>query len=75
MKYIDEMSTVRSSYQCAFKALVVQALNSIKQEQIMMESHMIMPPTSVSGIPENGKSPVNHDEIKYVSIRYSNFFI
>ncbi|CAG8842126.1 6817_t:CDS:2, partial [Racocetra persica] len=63
-EYIDEMSTVRSSYQCAFKALVVQALNSIKQEQIMMESHMIMPPTSVSGIPENGKSsPVNHDEI------------
>ncbi|CAG8504411.1 5495_t:CDS:10 [Diversispora eburnea] len=42
-EYIDEMSTVRSSYQNAFKALVVQALNSIKQEQKMFESHMIMP--------------------------------
>ncbi|RHZ77885.1 hypothetical protein Glove_169g48 [Diversispora epigaea] len=45
-EYIDEMSTVRSSYQNAFKALVVQALNSIKQEQKMLESHMIMPPNS-----------------------------
>ncbi|RIB29509.1 kinase-like domain-containing protein [Gigaspora rosea] len=67
-EYIDEMSTVRSSYQCAFKALVVQALNSIKQEQLMIESHMIMPPGSVSGVPENGKTfLVNHEEIKYHS--------
>ncbi|GES74027.1 eukaryotic translation initiation factor 2-alpha kinase 1-like [Rhizophagus clarus] len=41
-EYIDEMSTVRSSYQRAFKDLLVQALNSIKQEQSMKESHMIM---------------------------------
>ncbi|CAG8524447.1 10333_t:CDS:2 [Dentiscutata erythropus] len=68
-EYIDEMSTVQSSYQCAFKALVVQALNSIKQEQVMIESHMIMPPGSVS---ENGKaSPVDHEEIN----RYNNDFV
>ena len=43
------MSTVRSSYQRAFKDLLVQALNSIKQEQLMKESHMIMDSTSEAG--------------------------
>ncbi|CAG8761818.1 15161_t:CDS:1, partial [Dentiscutata erythropus] len=62
------MSTVQSSYQCAFKALVVQVLNSIRQEQSMIESHMIMPPDFVSGVFENGKtSLIDHEEIKDVS--------
>ncbi|CAJ0836194.1 16421_t:CDS:10 [Entrophospora sp. SA101] len=42
-EHIDEMSTVRSSYQRAFKALVIQALNSIKQERLMKESRLLMP--------------------------------
>ncbi|CAG8806041.1 11636_t:CDS:1, partial [Dentiscutata erythropus] len=50
------MSTVQSSYQYAFKALVIQVLNSIRQEQSMIESHMIMPPDFVSSVSENGKT-------------------
>jgi len=42
------MSTVRSSYQRAFKELLVQALNSIKQEQSMKESHMITDSTGLT---------------------------
>jgi len=52
-EYIDEMSTVRSSYQRAFKDLLVQALNSIKQEQLMKESHMIMDSTSEADTDEH----------------------
>ena len=62
--HIDKMSTIQSSYQCAFKALVVQVLNSIRQEQSMIESHTIMPPDFVSGVPENRKTLVDHKEIK-----------
>ncbi|CAG8718391.1 5499_t:CDS:2, partial [Racocetra fulgida] len=49
------MFNVRSSYRCAFKALVAQA---------MIESHMIVPSGSISGVPENGKtSLVDREEI------------
>ncbi len=52
------MSTVRSSYQRTFKALLVQALNSIKQEQLMKESHMIMDSTSEAEITNANKHSV-----------------
>ncbi|PKC15739.1 kinase-like protein [Rhizophagus irregularis] len=52
-EYIDEMSTVRSSYQRAFKDLLVQALNSIKQEQSMKKSHMIMDSAESTNTDEN----------------------
>ena len=52
------MSTVRSSYQRAFKALLVQALNSIKQEQLMKESHMIMDSIPEAGITNADKHSV-----------------
>ncbi|CAI2176909.1 2546_t:CDS:2, partial [Funneliformis geosporum] len=58
-EYIDEMSTVRSSYQRTFKALLVQALNSIKQEQLMKESHMIMDSNSEAGITNANSHSVN----------------
>ncbi|CAG8435853.1 673_t:CDS:2 [Funneliformis caledonium] len=57
-EYIDEMSTVRSSYQRTFKALLVQALNSIKQEQLMKESHMIMDSNHEEGITNANKHSV-----------------
>ncbi|CAG8740635.1 18989_t:CDS:2 [Gigaspora margarita] len=47
--------------------LVIQALNSIRQEQLMIESYMIMPSGSASGVSENGPiSLINHKEIKDV---------
>ncbi|KAF9275091.1 hypothetical protein BGZ68_000124 [Mortierella alpina] len=45
-EYLEEMSAVRSSYQRAFRSLVVSALTSIKQEQMIMESRRIMAPPS-----------------------------
>ena len=72
--HIDKMSTIQSSYQCAFKALVVQVLYSIRQEQSMIESHLIMLLDFVSGVPENGKtSLVDHEEIKDV-LEFKNAF-
>ncbi|CAG8800000.1 36755_t:CDS:2, partial [Gigaspora margarita] len=50
------------------QALVVQALNSIRQEQLMIESHMIMPPGSASSVSENGTIfLINYKEIEDVS--------
>ncbi|KAF9585057.1 Eukaryotic translation initiation factor 2-alpha kinase [Lunasporangiospora selenospora] len=45
-EYLEEMSAVRSSYQRAFRSLVISALTSIKQEQATMESRRIMAPPS-----------------------------
>ncbi|KAG0198565.1 Eukaryotic translation initiation factor 2-alpha kinase [Mortierella sp. GBA30] len=45
-EYLEEMSAVRSSYQRAFRSLVVSALTSIKQEQMIQESRRIMAPPS-----------------------------
>ncbi|KAF9907895.1 Eukaryotic translation initiation factor 2-alpha kinase [Linnemannia zychae] len=45
-EYLEEMSAVRSSYQRAFRSLVLSALTSIKKEQMIMESRSIMAPPS-----------------------------
>ncbi|KAF9396724.1 Eukaryotic translation initiation factor 2-alpha kinase [Podila verticillata] len=45
-EYLEEMSAVRSSYQRAFRSLVLSALTSIKQEQMILESRRIMAPPS-----------------------------
>ncbi|KAF9977017.1 hypothetical protein BGZ73_007225 [Actinomortierella ambigua] len=45
-EYLEEMSAVRSSYQRAFRQLVLSALTSIKQEQLILESRRIMAPPS-----------------------------
>ncbi|KAF9430876.1 Eukaryotic translation initiation factor 2-alpha kinase [Entomortierella beljakovae] len=45
-EYLEEMSAVRSSYQRAFRSLVLSALTSIKQEQMIQESRRIMAPPS-----------------------------
>ncbi|KAG0293293.1 Eukaryotic translation initiation factor 2-alpha kinase [Dissophora globulifera] len=63
-EYLEEMSTVRSSYQRAFRSLVLSALTSIKQEQMILESRRIMaPPSSASSNssshPRRGSSGVD----------------
>ncbi|KAF9128374.1 Eukaryotic translation initiation factor 2-alpha kinase [Mortierella sp. 14UC] len=45
-EYLEEMSAVRSSYQRAFRSLVLSALTSIKKEQMILESRSIMAPPS-----------------------------
>ncbi|KAG0261886.1 hypothetical protein BG011_000583 [Mortierella polycephala] len=45
-EYLEEMSAVRSSYQRAFRSLVLSALSSIKHEQMILESRRIMAPPS-----------------------------
>ncbi|KAI8599326.1 kinase-like domain-containing protein, partial [Dissophora ornata] len=45
-EYLEEMSAVRSSYQRAFRSLVLSALTSIKQEQLILEGRRIMAPPS-----------------------------
>ncbi|CAG8514796.1 12224_t:CDS:10 [Acaulospora morrowiae] len=81
LKYIDEVSTVRFTYYRAFKALVVQALNSIKREQSSVESHMI-----VSSVSEAGSNKIDNDldNVKNLTFgdildlqnsRYSNDFV
>ncbi|KAF9904344.1 Eukaryotic translation initiation factor 2-alpha kinase [Lobosporangium transversale] len=45
-EYLEEMSAVRSSYQRAFRSLVLSALTSIKHEQTVLESRRIMAPPS-----------------------------
>ncbi|KAI1295849.1 Eukaryotic translation initiation factor 2-alpha kinase [Mortierella claussenii] len=52
-EYLEEMSAVRSSYQRAFRSLVLSALTSIKQEQMILESRRIMaPPSTPIGNPD-----------------------
>ncbi|KAF9107467.1 Eukaryotic translation initiation factor 2-alpha kinase [Mortierella sp. AM989] len=50
-EYLEEMSAVRSSYQRAFKNLVLTALTSIKQEQMMLETNrrIMAPPSTPTG--------------------------
>ncbi|KAG0252983.1 Eukaryotic translation initiation factor 2-alpha kinase, partial [Linnemannia exigua] len=45
-EYLEEMSAVRSSYQRAFRSLVLSALTSIKKEQMILETRSIMAPPS-----------------------------
>ncbi|GJJ75183.1 hypothetical protein EMPS_07541 [Entomortierella parvispora] len=55
-EYLEEMSAVRSSYQRAFRSLVLSALTSIKQEQMIMDSRRIMaPPSTPTDNQEDGK--------------------
>ncbi|RIA89287.1 kinase-like domain-containing protein [Glomus cerebriforme] len=71
-EYIDEMSTVRSSYQRAFKDLLVQALNSIKQEQLMKESHMIMDSTNNTGLTNTDRNSVHEIQFPENFSRYNS---
>ncbi|KAG0052342.1 hypothetical protein BGZ83_002735 [Gryganskiella cystojenkinii] len=57
-EYLEEMSAVRSSYQRAFKSLVLSALTSIKQEQMIMDSRRIMAPPST---PTDNADGEEHD--------------
>ncbi|KAG0100071.1 Eukaryotic translation initiation factor 2-alpha kinase [Podila epicladia] len=56
-EYLEEMSAVRSSYQRAFRSLVLSALTSIKQEQMILESRRIMaPPSTPTGNKDDHRS-------------------
>ncbi|KAG0017011.1 Eukaryotic translation initiation factor 2-alpha kinase [Entomortierella chlamydospora] len=61
-EYLEEMSAVRSSYQRAFRSLVLSALTSIKQEQMILESRRIMaPPSTPTGNTDRRRGGHRHD--------------
>ncbi|KAF8984683.1 Eukaryotic translation initiation factor 2-alpha kinase [Entomortierella lignicola] len=61
-EYLEEMSAVRSSYQRAFRSLVLSALTSIKQEQMILESRRIMaPPSTPTGNMDDRRRAHAHD--------------
>ncbi|KAF9355889.1 Eukaryotic translation initiation factor 2-alpha kinase [Mortierella sp. AD094] len=61
-EYLEEMSAVRSSYQRAFRSLVLSALTSIKQEQMILESRRIMaPPSTPTGNTDHRRGGHRHD--------------
>ncbi|KAF9539118.1 Eukaryotic translation initiation factor 2-alpha kinase [Mortierella hygrophila] len=62
-EYLEEMSAVRSSYQRAFRSLVLSALTSIKKEQIILESRSIMAPpsTPTEGSQQNSRGSRSSD--------------
>lgn len=62
-EYLEEMSAVRSSYQRAFRSLVLSALTSIKKEQMILESRSIMAPpsTPTEGSQQNRRGSRSND--------------
>ncbi|KAF9170632.1 Eukaryotic translation initiation factor 2-alpha kinase [Mortierella sp. AD010] len=61
-EYLEEMSAVRSSYQRAFRSLVLSALTSIKQEQMILESRRIMaPPSTPTGNTDHRRGGHRHN--------------
>ncbi|KAI8351582.1 hypothetical protein B0O80DRAFT_108542 [Mortierella sp. GBAus27b] len=68
-EYLEEMSAVRSSYQRAFRSLVLSALTSIKQEQMVLESRRIMAPPSSPTDDGDGISPSSSGRYSSDSLR------